>query len=166
MTVCTVAVKNEMLIKLLIQKHRLLTNIADLLPLDITFDENKLDEMAQKCRSVSFWDKLFYCGKPAEKVLSKVKQVDSQINKLLEEPHFEPTNIFITFETEEMQADVLEAMKKPDHLIDDSVKFEGELLHVTKPDEPSSIRWHSLNSTLSVSLYFSKTAIDSCTRSC
>ncbi len=148
------ALKNEELIKLLLQKYRLKNKIRDLLPLSVEFDENKLEEMVGKCQTPSFLGRLFCCTQSGEKLHKKILSINTQIENMLQQPDFDVSNVFITFETEEMQRVVLQYMKAPKFrhdLVDEEMKFEGEVLSLTEPDEPSSIRWNDLHSSTLVS---------------
>lgn len=148
------ALKNEELIKLLLQKYRLKNKIRNLLPLTVEFDENKLEEMVEKCQTPSFLERLFCCAQSGEKLHKKILSINTQIENMLQQPDFDVSNVFVTFETEEMQRVVLQYMKAPKFrhdLVDEEMKFEGEVLSLTEPDEPSSIRWNDLQSSSLVS---------------
>lgn len=121
-----------------------------------------MEELVQKCNRPSFFSKIFCCAKSAEKLYQKILDVQTKIDELLEKAEsfdgaYDISNVFVTFESEEMQRLVLDVMKVPKfklHLVDDIFKFEGQVLNFKEPDEPSSIRWFDLHEKTRVSLYF------------
>lgn len=151
-SVCTVAIKNEDLVELLEKKYKLQNEIRDMLPIDIKFDDSKLEEIVELCPPPSSLKSMLCRAKPAETFLEEINEINAEMDKLLkgengEGANFGISHVFISFETEHMQRAVLEKMQVPKslyHTIDDSLKFEGTVLRVMEPDEPSSIRWNDL----------------------
>ena len=71
------------------------------------------------------------------------------------------STVFITFNTEQNQREVLEKMNIPCYNrknLDERYQFEATdgkktVLKISEPDEPSSIRWNDLDESLKVSAY-------------
>ena len=125
-----------------------------MLPLTVEFDDNRLDEMVKHCNPPSFFQRLFCCSS-ADEIHKKILRIDDKVDELLADADFGVSDVFITFETEEMQRVVLDTMKIPKfrrHLVDDDMKFEGVVLDFDIADEPCSIRWTSLDVSIWVSI--------------
>ena len=101
--VCTVALNNEKLIEALVKRKQLLRQLEDMIPYDVTFDENDLDRMANECPAVPVWKKVLCCGGTSgDDIYSSILNVDKEIEELAS-IHYNVTNVFITFETEHEQ---------------------------------------------------------------
>ena len=123
-----------------------------MIPPTVQFDETKLNQIIRYCPPQSNLDTLLYRRSKAEKLVADIRLVNSVIDEMLQETEYDASNIYITFETEAMQRVVLEAMQMPAHLVDEAMKFEGQVLHVKEPDEPSAVRWGDLHVSSCVSL--------------
>jgi len=147
-TVCTIALDNEKLIKLLIQRRQLLLKIENMLPIGEKFDINDVRRAVRLCRRVPVWKRIICCASSAQGIHSKILKLEKQIDKLSEKIYY-VTKVFISFETEEAQRKVLKAMSLPGkakaaEILDEKFKFEGKVLEIREPDEPSAVRWFDL----------------------
>ncbi len=164
-----------------------------MLPLDVEFDENDLDAMAEHtipphettkrelatmvvlllvCLIAMFafdtGHSLIYAivvililknlmtgDKVGHTVVNEIREVEEEIHHLYKEAEeFEVTDVFVTFETEQMQRLVLETMCVPGFRkdeVNEKFKFEGVVLELEEPDEPSSMRWEDLDVPWAVS---------------
>jgi len=147
--VVTVAINNEKLIKALIERRRLLLNLENMLPLGTEFDVEDLDGMAKLCGSVSIFGKIFCCAKSPQRIVEDIGKKEDEIFELTKE-EFNVSRVFVTFDTEASQRNVLEKLytaKYKRHTIDSSQRYDGTILKVHEPDEPVSIRWTDLSDT-------------------
>ena len=185
--VCTVAINNESLLNLLLAKFDLRNKLIDMLPLDVEYDEDNLDEMAEytvppkKVKVISnvifyvLFFVLFYLvfefavthsafyatigliiyqiltrkKLTGHKIVEKMLELDTSIaEESAKSEDFKVSDVFVTFETEDMQRVVLKSLKVPGFRsseVNDELKFEGVILEVDEPDEPSSMRWQDLD---------------------
>lgn len=184
---CTIAVNNEELVEALLKKYNHRVTIKEKLPLDVIYDEDDLDGMAEllpkpfkltrtqnTVLALIFYVVLFILvdvdhhhsalytilgllalnfflggGKSGQEMVDEMRELDEEIRHLASEgEEFEVTDVFMTFETEEMQRLVLTSMCIPGYRkseVNDELKFEGIVLEVKEPDEPSSLRWEDLD---------------------
>ena len=181
------AINNESLLNLLLEKLTLRTKLKDMLPLDVEYDEDNLDEMAEytdppkkskMIRNVIFFVlffALFYLvfefvvthsalyatigliiaqilmkkQLTGHQIVEKMRELDTEIaEESSKSEDFKVSDVFVTFETEDMQRVALKSLKVPGFRsseVDDELKFEGVILEVDEPDEPSSMRWQDLD---------------------
>jgi len=157
--VCTIAVDNEELIYALMDRRKLLQTLNDKLPLGESVDETNLDTILdQQFPDESSYFKLMLFNKT--KIYKTLKRLEEEIKELSEKT-FDVTTVFITFDTEENQREVLDKMSVPrcnKKNIDESYRFEAidgekKVLEISEPDEPSSIRWNDLDESLKYRLF-------------
>lgn len=181
------------MVEALAKKFKLKVELKNLLPLDVEFDENDLDAMAEHtipphettkrelatmvvlllvCLIAMFafdtGHSLIYAivvflilknlmtgDKVGHTVVNEIREVEEEIHHLYKEAEeFEVTDVFVTFETEQMQRLVLETMCVPGFRkdeVNEKFKFEGVVLELEEPDEPSSMRWEDLDVPWAVS---------------
>ena len=159
-TVCTIAVENDLLLKTLVECRNVMNRIKDILPVGTSLSETSLAGIAALCEAErkTFQNFLTKIGLRTDiatlynrnvVLTSKIRGL-SQIN-------YPATKVYITFETETAQRTALmnlsvgrltitknkvEKLKKK-HL------FRGNLvLDVNEPEEPSTVRWQDLNATI------------------
>mmetsp|Transcript_12757 Transcript_12757/g.14867 ORF Transcript_12757/g.14867 Transcript_12757/m.14867 type:complete len:564 (+) Transcript_12757:257-1948(+) len=151
-TVCTVALNNSKLIKALLRKQHLKTQIKNLLPVTTIFDETNLEKLIPLCNEPSPLKRILCFAKSADVIYNQIIDLDEQIAEL-SEIEYDVSRVLITFETEEMQRVVLENMdaslfsrKSPN----DDLMFHGVTLKCSEPDEPSAIRWTDLDTPTKV----------------
>lgn len=137
------------------QQHKIKSQLRDLVPTDVKlFDENSLEEILEKCVDPVMPRWVFWRLNSSEKLYRKSVSIQSQIDELLlnekGKPEFEISSVFVTFETETMKRAVLDALEVPrfrEGMVGDDMKFEGKILRLCEPDEPSAIFWNQLHSS-------------------
>lgn len=135
---------NEDLVELLTKRRMLYRKLEDMLPTSEEFDYTDLASVVDKIPKVPEW-KVKYLRSPTPNgIYDQIQQLDKEIDGL-SETKFDVSGIFITFETEQAQRSVLQAMSFPVMMSSDSIpeqfRFEGQKLMIQEADEPSSIRW-------------------------
>jgi len=162
----TIVLNNATLLKPLIQRQKLLGQLQNMLPIGIPFDDTNLDEVLTHCRRpVPLWKRFLEAvskdmvdaidssdTKPtkAETIVENVRRIEREIAVFATECAFDVTSVFVTFDTEEAQRAVLEELTVPrmrESQLDESYKYEGNILRIIEPDEPDSIRWPDLDET-------------------
>jgi hypothetical protein len=144
---------NEELIAKLVERRKLLLKLENSLPLHISFCSEDLEKTVLQCPEPNFFTRLFCCSPGPKELYDKIQAIDEDIEKWADHP-YPASSVFITFETEEMQRRVLKEMTYPKlrkSVVNKKYKFDGHLLDITEPDEPSSIRWEDLDESKIVS---------------
>lgn len=150
---CTVTIDNEDLVAKLVKRRKLLLNLKNRLPAHIPFCPEGLEMTVLKCPEPGFFSRLLCFNSGPKDLYDKIGAIDAEIEATADQV-YPASSVFITFETEEMQRRVLEEMTYPtlcQGVVDSRFKWEGMLLNVTEPDEPSSIRWDDLDEKAGVS---------------
>eukprot|EP00535_Pseudo-nitzschia_heimii_P002305 CAMPEP_0197188562 /NCGR_PEP_ID=MMETSP1423-20130617/18015_1 /TAXON_ID=476441 /ORGANISM="Pseudo-nitzschia heimii, Strain UNC1101" /LENGTH=924 /DNA_ID=CAMNT_0042640429 /DNA_START=119 /DNA_END=2893 /DNA_ORIENTATION=+ len=140
--VCTCAVPNDDLLKTLVARRELLRKIFFKQP-GKTLDIEKLAKDAAEDSGLS-------------KLYSKLLDLEEKV-KELSQLEYPVTNVFVTFETEEDQREVLKQLdasrskaKRNGSSAGSDNLFRGEIvLQVREAEEPDTIRWQDLNSGFS-----------------
>ena len=154
-TVCTCAVENDFLVKTLVERRERIRQIQSMLPgerLDMLILSRSAAEIE---RNRGFFDSLLALVVPGiPEHFSRLVALDSKVEggSQLDYP---VTNVFVTFETEDDQRQVLSnltvgSMKSSKNDVtvfsDPKYLFRGKyVLDIREPDEPNSIRWQDLN---------------------
>jgi len=136
------------LIAKLVNKRELLLQLQNTLPLNSPFYAEDLGSTVLQCTEPDF-----FTSEGPKDLLEKILSVDADIERTADVT-YPASSVFITFETEEMQRRVLKELIYPTlcrGVVDSRYKFEGLVLEITEPDEPSSIRWKDLDELASVS---------------
>ena len=151
-TVCTVDVSNDAIVKRLVRRREVLRSLEIKLPHG-TIDNGKLEDEIAKARERN--------DKAILKLYDQLQRATAKAKATLLDSHEkEVTHVFITFETELAQRTVLEKLTVGHKAIQtqnqnifgsgaDSKKylFRGHhVLDVSEPEEPSTIRWQELDS--------------------
>lgn len=144
-TLCTVVLDNATLVKKIIQRRKLLTALQNYLPLYVEYDEKNLEQMVMRCSEPGIFKRMIGMRGPKE-IYDRILQCNEEIEEATNS-HFPASKIFLIFETENMQNEVLKHMTyaKSKKVVDKKYKFDGFTLKVKVPDEPSSIRWANLD---------------------
>jgi hypothetical protein len=153
-TVCTVALDNEDLIKKLVKRRKLLLKLQNKLPPHINFCSDDLERTVLQCPEPGFLKRFFCCSTGPKGLYDKVQALDKEI-EMYADKNYRAASVYVTFEKEEMQRRVLKQMTYPKlckKVVDSKYLFGGYLLDIDEPDEPSSIRWFDLNESRRVSL--------------
>jgi hypothetical protein len=170
-TSVTVALNNNVLVRKLLTRRIFSNQLrAKLLPEDIDFEDETEVENAiikyneQKAMQEPNWisrildyfviplSNLLNMLLPPEELVNKILALTEEI-KELQDQKYTATNVFVTFETEEGQRTALEALNVG--LIDLELNrtsavapecvFEGRILSVIQPTEPTAVRWLDLS---------------------
>ncbi|KAL3940561.1 MAG: hypothetical protein SGBAC_004917 [Bacillariaceae sp.] len=157
-TVCTCAVENDLLLHTLVERRECLRNIELLLEPGESNDELNIARTAaliERDRS-SFAKVLALVVKGIPEYYARMIALSAKV-KGLAQLSYPCTNVFVTFETEAAQRDVLEKMSVgivqagknvKTAVADPKYLFRGEhVLFISEPEEPSTIRWQDLNVT-------------------
>ena len=156
-TCCTVGVHNDQFLKSLVTRRKILQCIEENLGPDFDMSLSHLSSIASKMKKErsllkSLYDKVF--GGVPEKFEALVK-CESEIIELASESR-PVTNVFVTFEKEEIQRSVLKKMMLPQSSIENNKKadlpnqsllFRDRVLDVKEAAEPDTLRWDELNPT-------------------
>lgn len=151
--VVTIALDNERLIKTLVDRRTSLRTLENLLPVGMKLDLNNLELMADHCNVVSLWSKLLCCAKSPHRIVADIRKRDDEIVAFAKKtkPNFNVARVFVTFQTEKNQRGVFKALavaKLKRKGVSENVKYQNTVLKVIEPDEPLSIRWSDLNSSV------------------
>ena len=139
-------------------RRKLFQRLIDKLPLGESLNERQLDTVLDQLPDESSYFKLMLFDKT--KIYKTVTRLEEKIKELSEKTVAVST-VFITFNTEQNQREVLEKMNIPCYNrknLDERYQFEATdgkktVLKISEPDEPSSIRWNDLDESLKVSAY-------------
>ncbi len=151
-TTVTIALDNDDLMNVLIERRRTLAKIDDMLPFGQSLDYTNVDdleEVVRLCPRVTCWKKILCCKSDAYGLYKRIKALDRKIEKLSNRPYF-VSKVFVTFETEHAQRKVLRTLLVPsradrDAWLEENWKLDGRVLKIAEPDEPESIRWFDLS---------------------
>ena len=116
------------------------------LPRDVGLDENNLDDLIGKAREPGALGKYLCCAKEVDSVVKNIHALDKEIS-ILGKLNYDVSEVFITFEKEEHQQRVLNAMQMSllcTRKRDDKFSFNGINLNICEAAEPSAVRWDDL----------------------
>ena len=155
-TICTVALDNEELLNKLVKRRKLLTKLKNVLPPQVDYCAVDLEKTVLSCPEPNLFLRLLGFSAGPKHVYDRIKKLEEDIARL-GELSYPVSSVFVTFETEEMQRRVLQAMSYP-KLCKKSVPTEYRfdrtwILKVVEPDEPSSIRWKDLDESPKLRLF-------------
>jgi len=170
-TVVTVAVNNEDLLFALVMRRIFRNKLRQLLPQGTDLDNaaevsREVDAhiVLRESRERGCFEKLFAClvvpilrlppfhmFHDAETLLSKIDHWTKKA-KELQKNHYDVTNVFVTFETEEGQRSALAALRvgaldlarQNTSAMAPTALFQGRVLKVVVPAEPNAIRWQQM----------------------
>jgi len=156
-TVCTIDVDNEVLLGYLIQRREILQEIQLVLPPEAEITHENIAREAAKAGFKKICGFLPSSKLPA--MFRRLLDVERQIKEYFEVTKERPAtaHVFLTFETEAAQRQVLSqssvgSMKAKRNDVSSVPKhylFRGKhVLDLREPDEPSSIRWQELDTTV------------------
>jgi hypothetical protein len=145
-TVCTIIMDNDLLVKKLVERREILQKIKSKVGPTVSFDIDQLTKVSSEIESKRnnlnrVCAKLF---KGVPELVEYVKALDEEIRELavLDKT---VTTVIITFETEAAQRKVLSIMKTADGFDQKYCFRDDRFLDVDEPPEPSGIRWADLN---------------------
>ena len=171
-TCVTVAINNETMLRKLIARRIHRNNLRLILPPGSDMDDEDLvlNLIAQLEREKESESKgclhyiigtcvlpifhIFNMFLPPQALFDKIVKLTTEI-KELQKLNYDVTSVYVTFETEEGQRAALStlavgkinAITNNTHSVVPGAVFEGRVLHVEEPVEPSAIRWLDLSST-------------------
>jgi hypothetical protein len=155
-TVCTIAVDNDLLVRTLVERRERLRTINNMQKPGSSMRMLDLAKVAaEEERKRTLLGKLLAMVVPGiPEHFSRIVALNAKVEGLAQ-LDYPVTNVFLTFETEKDQRQVLsslsvgsfkanrndvKAVKDPKHL------FRGKyVLNVSEPDEPNTVRWQDLN---------------------
>jgi hypothetical protein len=156
-TCCTIAVDNDLLVRALMKRRECMRKIEMLVEPGTSLDNINLARIAMDIkRKRSFFSKIFAMIIPGiPELYGQVTLLTAQVQGLAQQD-YPVQNVFLTFETEAAQRQVLTALsvgsraaKKNDVRVmkdNPTYLFRGTtLLRVEEPEEPSTVRWQDLN---------------------
>ena len=155
--VCTCAVENDLLVKSLVQRRETIRTIHRLQP------GKSIEMLALAKTAADIRRKRSLMQRIIAKVVPGIPEHYDKLVSVkglvegLAQLEYHVKNVFVTFETEEDQRKVLTALSvgynnarknNVDALDDPKYAFKGKVLDVCEPEEPNTIRWQDLNSSL------------------
>ena len=156
-TCCTIAVDNDLLVRALMKRRECMRKIEMLVEPGTSLDTINLARIAMEIqRKRTFFSKIFAMIVPGiPELYGQVTVLTAQVQGLAQQD-YPVHNVFLTFETEAAQRQVLTALsvgsratKKNDVSVmkdNPTYLFRGTtLLRVEEPEEPSTVRWQDLN---------------------
>lgn len=152
-TAVTVTLDNEDLVNALLERRKFLTALEQLIPREnapYLLKEGRLVDIkkAVEVANAVPWYSQYILGQlPAEQLQKRIETIEEEITREggLASKKYDVSNVFVTFEKEQSQQDALHAFNVPG--IDvvrqktsnpDTPVFEGTVLQVREPPEPSS----------------------------
>lgn len=169
-TVVTVALNNELLIRKLLQRRNFRNQLRWKLPEDTDLDDEAAVRVAvdkfnqdRALMEVGCVGKILDCivipvlniinmMLPPDELVEKITKLMEEIKELQNEK-YDANRIFVTFETEEGQRTALESLDvgRVDLLLNRTgavapeCLLDGKILKVTGPTEPNAVRWLDLS---------------------
>jgi len=173
-TLCTVALNNESLLKKLVQRRRDIKSLNRRLPVasELDFEDERgvdaivegakrqrlAEENEKNCLSKLFgrvfvpaFRRLGLSSPPEDVLWKRIKDATEEIRKL-QRQEYKAAAVYVTFETEEGQRTALAALSASQLSvitntaldIDPSSLFRGKVLRVEEASEPNAVRWLDL----------------------
>lgn len=169
-TVVTIALNNERLVKNLILRRVHRNNLRLKLPRGVNLDDEDVVRSAvaqrmkeQESERRGIFHRIFDCTVlpilhlvgmflSAPTLVDNIFRLEKEIKDLQKEK-YDATKVFVTFETEEAQRSAmsgmavgrLDVMLNRTENVPPSTVFQGRVLSVQEPSEPSSVRWLDLS---------------------
>ena len=162
-TACTVAVDNDLLVRCLVERREVLRKIEMLVEPGTSLDKLTLTRLgAKEERERSFMARIIAKVAPGlPELVARMVVLTSMVQGYAQQD-YPVTNVFVTFETEADQRQVLTELSlgtldvsrnNLDALKSKEYAFRGEtVLAVSEAEEPNTIRWQDLNETFAARL--------------
>lgn len=156
-TVCTVAVDNDILVRSLVERREKMKRIEMLVEPGTRLDDISLSNIAARVERERRWYQhlLALVAPGIPELYGRVVVLNAKVQGLAQQ-EYPASNVFVCFETEAAQRQVLTtlsvgalAAKRHDERVlpDHKYLFRGtHVLQVEEPEEPNTIRWEDLNS--------------------
>ena len=166
-TLVTVALDNEVMLRKLLQRRAQIENLKNLLPKEVDLDDELMVRIAlsklvderksasRSCVGVFFESCLRASGLliPAESIMGAISRLDDDIEELQKKKYI-VSSVFVTFETEEGKDAAFSALDENALKMTKSIRqdqgnpsdrcFRGKRLQIDQPVDPSSVRWLDL----------------------
>ena len=166
-TLVTVALDNEVMVRKLLQRRAQIEKLKTLLPDKVDLDDafavrtallalvEERKSTSRSCVGAFFESCLRSSGLliPAESIMGVISRLDDDIEEL-QKKKYNVTSVFVTFETEEGKDAAFSALDenapqttksmRKDQEIPSDRYFRGKLLQIDQPVDPSSVRWLDL----------------------
>lgn len=149
---CTIALDNEVLIRALVKRRQLINQFREMLPEIQDFDIDELQHNIEKCKAVPMWKQVLFRAATPESIYQSIIQQDIKIDQLSSK-NYNVSSIIATFQTQKDQQTVLDRLVLPvlrQKQLPEEYKYDGVILDVKEPAEPSAVRWDDLNTPTSV----------------
>lgn len=157
-TCCTVALDNEELVAALVKRRELFINLEALLPAGAVPEHGHgiLASAVEMAERVPWYYKLMGY-QDAETIQAEIKKLNELIETDLSLRHYDVSNVFVIFETEQAQQEALKQLaclgidkhRNNTAALPNDLLFRGnKVLAVKEPPEPSSVRWKDLDETV------------------
>ena len=145
-TCCTVAVRNKSLVKRLVERRELLNKIRKHVPPGASLENDVLESLSQEVKETRRCN--VFNGLP--ELYERLLELEGEIRELLKTEN-PVSSVFITFETEDSQQKVLNAMQSDFKRVKNGGKQRfffrkgADPLVVRDAPEPSAVRWKDLD---------------------
>jgi len=163
-TVCTVAVDNDLLLRTLVERRSILEYLREALPPGTKMSENNLARISAKCEADrSSLQKInsyilhpFGIMRDVASLYNELVVLTSKVRGL-SQIDYPVTKVYISFETEGAQRSALNALslgkldivRQKSKTLKKKFFFRGKtILKINEPQEPSTVRWQDLNSKM------------------
>lgn len=149
MAACTIALDNEQLIQSLAKRRSLIMQLQNELENPDDFDLDHMDDLVSHLDKEPKWKRIFCFAASPQHLVEAIKKQTAVISTLSEK-YYAVASVFVTFQTQVQQKMVLDKLLVPAFcsrrkLDDKKYIYEGTILKVSEPAEPSAIRWGDLN---------------------
>jgi len=123
--------------------------MQEMMPHIHDFDMDDLESNIVKCEIVPRWKQVICGAATAESVYLSIMKEDGVIADLSNKS-YDVASVFVTFQEQAQQQRVLDFLVLPTlrkRLLNKKYRYEGVILNVVEPAEPSAIHWHDLNTS-------------------
>uniref|UniRef100_A0A7S3QEB8 CSC1/OSCA1-like cytosolic domain-containing protein n=1 Tax=Chaetoceros debilis TaxID=122233 RepID=A0A7S3QEB8_9STRA len=146
---CTIALDNEKLVNAVAKRRSLILQLQNELENPEDFDIDNMESYVNQLEKVPKWKKILcFATSPDDIVKAIIKETEYVAE--LASKDYGVASVFLTFQTQGQQRMVLDELLVPTFfssrkLNDEKYMYEGKILKVCEPAEPSDIRWGDLN---------------------
>lgn len=151
---CTIILNNDEFIKALIKRRKLINQFREMLTNVVEFDIDELQSNIKKAQKVPQWKQILLRAATPESIYHAINQEQNKIDELSTKD-YDISSVIVTFQCAKDQQKILHRLVQPilsgGEPLQGKYKYEGIDLKVTKPAEPSAIRWDDLHIRTSVS---------------
>ena len=170
----TIALDNRELLEALVERRRIRKQLHLRLGWNVNMDDkqelkSRVNQLIANTRDRAGWFQKLWtrsakvllgcclCFLDEDEMLRRLETTEEKV-KALQKKSYPVSNVFVTFETEEGQRNALAALsvsklslwRNNANAVAHTVVFHGRLLQVSKPKEPSDVRWQDLGVQLKV----------------